>query len=128
MSTFLSKLNASLPTIALIVIGCIYAHDKFAPTSPTETHDAAIVKLGKDYRAKVDALLGTPFAAVSNGSFDTIDELTLAQQKALTAALTEAYTPIATELESRFGKAEDGKAPVAGVKNFFADLSYGYGK
>jgi hypothetical protein len=124
----LAKFNQFLPTACIVLVLALLLHDRLAPTGPTVNHDPVIVKLGKDYRAALDAVGANPFKAVANGSFDTIEELTAAQQKAVTQSLTDAYTPIAKELESRFGKAEDGKASVNSVKNFFADLSYGYGK
>jgi hypothetical protein len=123
------KLSKIIPSVvAIILLVLVVNKDYLAPMrEPAEQHDAKIVQLGKDYKIKIGEVAANPFKAVADGSFDTIQELTDAQQKATTQALTEAYLPISKELESRFGKAEENKAAVSSVKSFFADLSYGYG-
>ena len=131
MGAFFTKLKSEPATILLIVLVLLIGYKDYIKPElsgpPAVSHDATVSKLGKDYRAALTKVASSPFKAIANGSFDNIAELTTTQQKAASAAWNEAYAPIAKELESRFGKAEDGKASVNSVKTFFSDLDYGYG-
>lgn len=131
MGAFFTKLKSDPVTIMLVIlVGLILYKDYIKPElsgGPTVVHDAIATKLGKDYRTKLASVGSSPFKAVAKGTFDNIEELTVAQQKAASAAWADAYAPIVKELESRFGKAEDGKASVRTVQSFFDDLDYGYG-
>lgn len=120
-----------LTPIVLLGLVCVIAYDHLAgrtPTVPVSIHDPVAVKLGTDYRIKMALIGGSGIKAVANGNFNTLDDLTKAQQGALDAALLAAYVPIANELQSRFGRAEDdtNKPSMATIQSFFKDMDYAY--
>ena len=119
-----------LLVVVLLVVVLFDRRHRDAPTpdSVVVTHDAKAVQLGREYKQKAATILATQLHAVQDAKITDLDVLTMTQRDALDKALEAAYIPIAAEMETRFGKAEDpdNKVSVALVKNFFADLEYGY--
>lgn len=124
----MKKIQESLTPIVVLILLGIIVHDKFLKeeVAPVSTRDAAVVKLGKDYRLAITKSLVDPLKAVANSNATTTDEITKAQRASLEASLTASYTPVAKALETKFGKAEVNSGDVVGIKQFFADLVAGY--
>lgn len=123
--------NYLTPLVVLVLAGVV-VFDHFGkdrtPVAPATSHEAMVVKLGADYKISLTKIGGAGIKAVAKGTFANVDELTKMQNGALDTALIAAYTPIANELERRFGKAEDesNKPSLLMIQSFFNDLDYGY--